>query len=87
MGSRLAEPSCCHERSTREAMQRPSTYLADPLIDRLLQQRMGELVAHVPAVLRFGYEPGTDKRLEHRSEPLRRKTGDRGEGHAPRHCG
>ena len=32
VGGSLAEPSRLHERSTREAMQRPSTDLADVLI-------------------------------------------------------
>ena len=73
VGSSLAEPSRCHQRATGEAMHSPPTYLADPLIDRLLQKRMGELVVQVPAMLRFRHEPRTERAARARPQvvPMR----------------
>ncbi len=71
VGSSLAEPSRRQQRAAGEAMQSAPPDLADLLIDRLLQQRMGELVAQIPAVLRFGHELRANEWLEHRGEALR----------------
>ena len=79
VGSSLAEPSRCQKRATCEAMQTPPPDLADSLIDRFLQQRVGELVTQLPAVLHFRHELGADERLEHRREAVRCEAGDRRE--------
>ena len=71
MRSSLAEPSRCQQCAAGEAMQSPPTDLADSLVDRLLQKRVGELVVQIPAVLRFRHELRADELLEHGRKSFR----------------
>ena len=70
VGRSLAQPRRSQQRATCQAMQCSPPDLADSLVDRLLQQRMGKLIAQVPAVLRFRDELRPHERLEHRGEAL-----------------
>jgi hypothetical protein len=71
----LAQPAGGQQAAPHRAVQQPPARPADLLVDRVLHQRVRDLVHQVGATLVLGHQAGADQRLQRPGDGLRRLAG------------